>query len=68
MCSSDLPFWRQTVAQKSTENRDFLAGKGMVIDEIDYPAFRAAMAPVYAEFKDKIGAELVDRVLKETQG
>jgi TRAP-type transport system periplasmic protein len=61
------PYWRATVAQKSGENRDFLAGKGMVIDEIDYPAFHAAMAPVYAEFKDKIGAELVDRVLKETQ-
>ena len=58
------PFWRATVAAKTEEGRAFCAQKGMQIDTADFAAFQAAMAPVYDEFRDKIGAGLVGQVLK----
>ena len=58
------PFWRETVAAKTEEGRAFCAQKGMQIDTADFAAFQAAMAPVYDEFRDKIGAGLVGQVLK----
>jgi TRAP-type transport system periplasmic protein len=61
------PIWRATVAQKTEEGRAFCAQKGMQIDETNFPAFRAAMAPVYDEFRDKIGADLVSQVMKAVQ-
>jgi hypothetical protein len=36
----------------------------LAINEIDYPSFRKAMQPVYTEFREKIGAEFVDTVIK----
>jgi len=39
----------------------------MQIDDTNFAAFRAAMAPVYDEFRDKIGADLVSRVMKAVQ-
>jgi tripartite ATP-independent transporter DctP family solute receptor len=62
------PVWRKAVADKSEEDQAFLQSKGLTITEIDYPAFRAAMDPVYAEFRDKIGPGLVAQVLKAGQG
>jgi TRAP-type transport system periplasmic protein len=61
------PIWRATVAQKTEEGRAFCAEKGMQIDETNFAAFRAAMAPVYDAFRDKIGADLVSQVLKAVQ-
>jgi tripartite ATP-independent transporter DctP family solute receptor len=61
------PVWRRTVAEKTDENRKFCEGKGMVVTDTDYRAFHAAMAPVYDEFRDKIGADLVAQVMKATQ-
>src|SRR5258708_4964123 len=58
------PLWRATVAEKTQEGRAFCAQKGMQIDDTNFAAFRAAMAPVYDEFRDKIGAELVSQVMK----
>jgi TRAP-type transport system periplasmic protein len=58
------PIWRATVAQKTEESRAFCAQKGMQIDETNFAAFRAAMAPVYDAFRDKIGADLVSQVMK----
>jgi len=62
------PIWRKAVADKSTSDAEFLKSKGVTITDIDYPAFRKAMDPVYAEFRDKIGADLVAQVLKAGQG
>jgi tripartite ATP-independent transporter DctP family solute receptor len=59
------PFWRKLVAEKSLENRALCEQRGLSISEIDYPAFRKAMEPVYVEFRTKIGVEFVDRVIKE---
>lgn len=59
------PVWRKLVADKSLENRKNCEERGLAVNEIDYPAFRKAMQPVYAEFRPKIGAEFADRVIKE---
>jgi TRAP-type transport system periplasmic protein len=61
------PVWRETVAQKTEEGRKFCEAKGMQIDNTNYAAFHAAMTPVYDEFRDKIGADLVQQVMKATQ-
>ena len=61
------PLWRATVAQKTEEGRAFCAQKGMQIDATNFPAFRTAMAPVYDEFRDRIGAGLVSQVMKAVQ-
>jgi TRAP-type transport system periplasmic protein len=61
------PIWRATVAHKTEEGRAFCAEKGMQIDETNFAAFRAAMAPVYDAFRDKIGADLVSQVIKAVQ-
>jgi len=61
------PIWRATVAEKTEEGRAFCAQKGMQIDDANFAAFRAAMVPVYDEFRDKIGAELVSLVMKAAQ-
>ena len=61
------PLWRRAVADKSIEDQGFLKSKGLTITEIDYPAFRAKMDPVYAQFRDKIGADLMQKVLQAGQ-
>jgi len=61
------PQWRSLIAEKSTEAETFCNAKGLEIDATDYAAFHAAMNPVYAEFRDKIGADLVDKVQKAVQ-
>ena len=38
--------------------------KGIKINAVDFPAFKKAMEPVYTEFRGKIGAEFVDKVIK----
>jgi tripartite ATP-independent transporter DctP family solute receptor len=61
------PVWRETVAQKTEEGRQFCASRGMQIDAANFTAFHAAMTPVYDDFRDRIGADLVAQVLKATQ-
>jgi len=61
------PVWRDTVGQKTEEGRQFCAARGMQIDATNFAAFHAAMTPVYDEFRDRIGADLVQQVLKATQ-
>ena len=61
------PVWRTTVARKTEEDRAFCALKGMQIDDTNFAAFRAATAPVYDAFRDKIGADLVSQVIKAVQ-
>jgi TRAP-type transport system periplasmic protein len=61
------PIWRAPVAQKTEEGHAFGAQKGMQIDDTNFAAFRAAMAPVYDAFRDRIGADLVSQVMKAAQ-
>src|SRR3984893_18405931 len=58
---------RETVAQKTEEGRAFCAQKGMQIDDTNFAAFHATMTPVYDEFRDKIGADLVSQVMKAVE-
>jgi TRAP-type transport system periplasmic protein len=58
------PVWRKLVAEDTDRTTKFCQGKGIKINETDYPAFKRAMQPVYAEFRDKLGADFVDNVLK----
>ena len=58
------PHWRAMRVEKDAEGLKELRDKGMVVNQIDYPAFRKAMDPVYAEFRDKIGGDFLDRILK----
>jgi hypothetical protein len=39
----------------------------MQIDATNFAAFHAAMTPVYDEFRDKIGGDLVGQVMKAVQ-
>jgi TRAP-type transport system periplasmic protein len=61
------PFWRRTVAEKTSEGRTFCESKGMMVSDTDYAAFRSATAPVYDEFRDRIGADLVTKVMKAVE-
>ena len=39
---------------------------GVAFNEIDYPAFRRAVEPVYTAFRAKYGSDLLDQILKAT--
>lgn len=51
-------------AEVGAKALDELKAKGMQINEADVEAFRARMEPVYADFKAKHGAELLEAVQK----
>jgi tripartite ATP-independent transporter DctP family solute receptor len=58
------PLWRKLVADRSLESRKICEQRGLTVNEVDYPAFKKAMQPVYDEFRPKIGAEFVDKVIR----
>ncbi len=57
--------WRKTMVEKTDETATFLKEKGLTINEVDRAAYRKATDGVYAEFRDKIGGDLVDAVMKQ---
>ncbi len=57
--------WRTTIAAKSAEIEQRYKAKGMTIVEVNHEAYRKATESVYPQFKDIIGAELYDAVLRE---
>lgn len=57
--------WRSTVAAKSDEIAARYKSGGKTIVEPDREAYRKATEGMYAQFKDIIGADLYDAVLKE---
>jgi tripartite ATP-independent transporter DctP family solute receptor len=57
--------WRSTVAAKSEEIAERYKTKGMTIVEPNRDDYRKATESVYPQFKDIIGADLYDAVLKE---
>lgn len=60
------PYWRKLMADSTVGMQKLCEDHGVAVNEIDYDAFHKAMQPVYTEFRDKIGADIVDRVLKAT--
>lgn len=57
--------WRKSMVQKTTETTAFLKGKGLTINDVDRAAYRKATDGVYKQFRDVIGADLMDKVLKQ---
>jgi tripartite ATP-independent transporter DctP family solute receptor len=57
--------WRTTMVAKTDETSTFLKGKGLTINEVDRDAYRKATAGVYKDFRDVIGGDLVDAVVKQ---
>jgi tripartite ATP-independent transporter DctP family solute receptor len=58
------PFWRQSVAEASVSGMEFLKAHGMEATETDFPAFRAKMEPVFAQFRPKYQA-LFDKIMAQ---
>jgi TRAP-type transport system periplasmic protein len=61
-----VPLWRSTVQRQTTADLEILKGNGVTFSQIDYPAFRRAMASVYASFRAKLGGDLIDGVSRAT--
>ena len=57
--------WRTTIAAASDETAGRFKAKGLAILPIDRDAYRRQVEPVYKQFRDTIGPDLVDAVLKE---
>jgi tripartite ATP-independent transporter DctP family solute receptor len=57
--------WRTTIATKSDEIAQRYKAKGMNIVEVNREDYLKATQSVYPQFKDIIGADLYDAVLKE---
>jgi tripartite ATP-independent transporter DctP family solute receptor len=57
--------WRKTMVAKTAETSTFLKGKGLTINEVDRDAYRKATAGVYKDFRNVIGGDLVDAVMKQ---
>lgn len=57
--------WRTTIAAKSDEIAARFKQKGMTIVPVQQEHYRKATESVYPQFKDIIGADLYDAVLKE---
>jgi tripartite ATP-independent transporter DctP family solute receptor len=56
--------WRATIAQRSDEVVQRFKAKGMAVVEVNREHYRKATESVYPQFKDIIGADLYDEVLK----
>lgn len=58
------PLWRKLVADTTDDNIKYCEQKGIKINQTDFAAFERAMQPVYTEFKDKLGADSVNNIIK----
>jgi TRAP-type transport system periplasmic protein len=57
--------WRKTMAAKTEETSVFLREKGLTINEVDRVAYRKQTDSIYKEFREVIGGDLVDAVMKQ---
>ena len=57
--------WRKSMVEKTAETTAFLKEKGLTINEVDRAAYRKQTDGIYKDFRDVIGAELVDAVMKQ---
>jgi TRAP-type transport system periplasmic protein len=63
-----LPYWRSINERETAESIRFLKDNGVRFTQIQYPAFRKAMEPVYATFQAKLGGDLIDRISRAANG
>jgi TRAP-type transport system periplasmic protein len=59
-----VPFWRSRAARQDAPGIQALKQNGVAFTEVQYPAFRKAMDPVYAQFQSKIGGDLLERIIR----
>lgn len=59
-----VPYWRGVLTQHAAESLETLKSKGMTITEVDFPAFRRAMEPVYGALQSKLGGDLIQRAVR----
>jgi TRAP-type transport system periplasmic protein len=59
-----LPYMRSLNTGLVTEDVDILKKSGVAFTDIQYPAFRKAMDPVYAGVQSKLGGNLLERVIR----
>ena len=59
------PDWRKTIAEKTVEADTYLKELGISLVNVDRPAFRKALEPVYTQFRGVIGTDLMDAVMKQ---
>lgn len=57
--------WRKSVAEGTESASKFVKKKGLNIVPVDREAYRKATAPVYDQFREAIGADLMDSVMKQ---
>ncbi|MGU3663070.1 TRAP transporter substrate-binding protein [Methylobacterium sp. A49B] len=57
--------WRTTIAAATDETAARFKAKGLAILPVDQDAYRRQVEPVYKQFRDIIGPDLVDAVMKE---
>jgi TRAP-type C4-dicarboxylate transport system substrate-binding protein len=50
------------VTQNNAQAIATLRSNGVTVADVDYPAFRKAVDPVYAAIQAKIGGDLIQRV------
>jgi tripartite ATP-independent transporter DctP family solute receptor len=59
------PDWRRTMAAATEQVTALVSTKGVQVVPVDRAAYRKALEPVYTQFRDTIGADLMDAVLKQ---
>jgi tripartite ATP-independent transporter DctP family solute receptor len=59
--------WRTTIAKASDETAERFKAKGLAILPVNQDDYRKQTEPVYKQFRDIIGADLVDSVMKEVE-
>jgi len=64
-CTELTKDWRKAMVDKTTETTAFLKEKGLTFVDVDREAYRKATQSVYKDFRDVIGADLVDAVTKQ---
>jgi TRAP-type transport system periplasmic protein len=62
-----VPYWRSINDRETAKSVTFLKSNGVNFTQIEYPAFRAAMEPVYATFQSKLGSDLIERVKRASR-
>jgi TRAP-type transport system periplasmic protein len=56
------PFWRSVLARQAAAGIQLLKTNGVAFSEIQYPAFRKAMDPVYALLQSRPSGDLLERI------
>jgi tripartite ATP-independent transporter DctP family solute receptor len=57
--------WRRTMAHQTDDAIQFLKEHGLAIQQVNIPAYKAAVQPVWEQFRTSIGPEFVDFVFKQ---